>query len=87
VQKDPNARLPFAIDWTAWLANEGDTAASFAWTVPAGITKEAEAAVGGKATVWLSGGTDGQTYKVTCRLSTTGGRIDDRTIKVRVIER
>lgn len=85
MEKDPDAKLPYSVDWSKWLANEGDTAASAAWTVPAGMTKEsspAETLVSGVATVWLSGGTLGQSYEVVCRLTTTAGRIDERTILI-----
>lgn len=85
MKKDPDANLPFSFDWTTWLTNEGDTADSFEWTVPAGLTKGAETSDEGVATVWLSGGTNGTAYVVTCRITTTGGRTDDRsrTIEVR----
>lgn len=85
--KDPDAKLPFAVDWSAWLTTEGDTATSATWTVPAGLVQESSPAptlVNGKATVWLSGGTDGQNYTVTCHLTTTGGRTDDRSFRVSV---
>lgn len=88
--KDPDARLPFAVDWSEWLTNEGDTAASATWIVPTGLVKETSPAptlAAGKATVWLSGGTDGADYLVTCRMTTTGGRVDDRTIRVQIRER
>lgn len=85
--KDPDSKLPFEMDWTVWLAAEGDTAASFAWTVPAGLTKEAESVDGGKATIWLSGGTDGQRYRVVCRITTTGGRVEDATLPITVRQR
>lgn len=88
--KDPNSVLPFSCDWSAWLTNEADTAASVAWTVPAGLTQEVSPApslTDGKATVWLSGGTAGVEYDVTCRMTTTGGRIDDRTMRIAVRER
>jgi hypothetical protein len=88
--KDPNAKLPFSVDWTAWLAAEQDTAESAAWTVPAGLTQEVSPAPslsGGKTTVWLSGGTADQNYDVTCRLTTTGGRVDERTITIQVRQR
>lgn len=88
--KDPSAKLPYTVDWTLWLAAENDTAASATWIVPAGIVQESSPAptlVDGKATVWLSGGTAGQNYNVTCRLTTTGGRVDDRSFKVPVRDR
>jgi hypothetical protein len=33
---------------------------------------------------WLSGGTSGQTYKVTVTITTTGGRTDQAEFKVKV---
>lgn len=90
MQKDPDAKLPFSVDWSDWLTGEGDTAASVTWIVPAGLVQESSPApslVNGKATVWLSGGTDLVDYSVTCRLTTTGGRIDDRTMRISVRQR
>lgn len=83
--KDPNARLDFGIDWTEWL--NGDAIQSAAWTAPVGLTMENEAHSSTTAFVWLSGGTAGSTYPVLCRITTTGGRIDDRTIQIIVKER
>ena len=83
--RDPNARLDFGIRWSEWLA--GDEIESADWTVPAGLTKEAESHSGDTAYVWLSGGTAGSTYPVMCRIETVGGRIDDRTIQIIVKER
>lgn len=88
--KDPDAKLPWTVDWSDWLAEEGDTGASATWIVPAGLVQESSPApslVNGKATVWLSGGTDGADYSVTCRLTTTAGRIDDRTLRISVRQR
>lgn len=83
IEKDPDAKLPYGVDWSKWLANEGDTASVAVWTVPAGLTKEsspAESLTAGVATVWISGGTLGQSYEVVCRLTTAAGRIKDQTI-------
>ena len=88
--KDPSSRLPFSIDWSAWLAAEDDAADTATWIVPDGLVQETDPAptlAAGKATVWLSGGTIGQTYAVVCRLTTVGGRIDDRTIHIRIEQR
>lgn len=84
--KDPAEVLDYAVDWSAWLTGD-DTIADIAWTVPDGLTEPAEhpaTVVDGKATVWLSGGTAGQTYAITCRATTAQGRIGERTIRVLV---
>jgi hypothetical protein len=90
VLKDPDAVLPFTVDWSDWLAAENDTAASVNWIVPAGLVKQSTPPAtlsAGKATAWFSGGTLGQIYPVTCRLTTVGGRVDDRTIQIAVRKR
>jgi hypothetical protein len=90
VIKDPDAVLPFTIDWSDWLAAESDTAATANWIVPAGLVKQANppaSLFAGKATAWFSGGTAGQIYRVTCRLTTVAGRVDDRTIQIAVRDR
>jgi hypothetical protein len=83
--KDPNAVLDYSVDWSRWL--DGDAIASSAWTVPADLAKVTETNTDTKATVWLSGGSAGQSYPVTNRITTTGGRTEDRTITIRVEER
>lgn len=86
--KDPQAVLDYACDWSAWLAAEGDTATAIDWTVPDGLTQaRAASRDGGKGTVWLSGGTVGEEYLLTCRITTAAGRIDDRTIRIVIRER
>ena len=90
MKKDPNAKLPFSVDWSTWLVNENDTIASIEWIVPRGLIKASNPpaqVVDGKATVWLSGGMHRQTYTVTCRITTAGGRVDDRDLEILVENR
>ena len=84
-EKDPDALLDFQVDWAAWLS-EGDTIASSTWDVPDGLVEESSSATTTTATVWLSGGTAGSTYKIANRITTTDGRIDDRTLYIMVEE-
>lgn len=81
--KDPDATLDYMIDWTRWLGN--DTIQSSEWFVPDGLTKTQEAAGDRTATVWLAGGTVGNTYAVTNRITTFGGRVQDQTIRIDVV--
>jgi hypothetical protein len=83
IAKDPDAVLDYTIDWTAWLADSGaDTIASSSWTVPAGLTQNNATHSTLKATVWLSGGSAGTTYRVTNRITTAGGRTAERSFDV-----
>lgn len=84
-KKDPNAVLDYSIDWTRWLA--GDQIATSQWQVPVGLTMITDTATTTKTTVWLSGGVAGQSYTVTNRITTTGGRTEDRSFTLSVEER
>lgn len=84
--KDPDANLPFGVDWSGWLA-EGDTIVTSTWIVPVGLTMGVDGVDGGQATVWLSGGTAGENYTVTNRVVTSGGMVDDRSIRILVRDR
>ena len=83
--KDPNAVLDYGIDWTRWLA--GDQIATSEWIIPTGLTKMADSKTATSATVWLSGGSVGQSYTVTNRITTAAGRTEDRSFTIRVEER
>jgi len=83
--KDPDAILDFAVDWGAWL--DDDTIVTATWVVPAGLTMTAESHTATTHTIWLSGGAARHSYAVTSRITTSGGRADDRTFNVNVAER
>jgi len=89
--KDPDAVLDYKLDWNdsskgPWLAT-GETISTSTWTVPTGITKDTETNSTTTSTVWLSGGTAGTDYDITCRITTDGGRTEDRTIRIQCRER
>lgn len=79
--KDPDAVLDYMIDWSDWLGAT-DTIASATWTVPDGLTEDSSTETTTTATIWLSGGTAGASYALVCRVVTTEGRTDDRTITI-----
>lgn len=83
---DPDAVLPYGMDWSSWLA-EGDSIVTSTWTVPTGLTKTDESEDGGVATVWLSGGVDGVSYSVTNHIVTAQDMEDDRTLRIIVRQR
>lgn len=84
--KDPNATLPYSVDWGAnWLGS--DTLAASSWTVPAGLTQVSSSFTTKIATVVLSSGTVGQSYDIVNRITTALGYIDERTVTVKVEQR
>lgn len=94
--KDPQAVLDYKFDWKALANNNGlsnwlgsaETISSSVVTVDSGITKVTDTITdtSTSVTVWLSAGTAGQAYKVTCRIVTNQGRTDERTIVIKVTD-
>lgn len=86
--KDPDATLDYTVDWTSWMAS-GDSIASVAWTIPSGLTQVSSSNTNTTATVWLSGGTVGQSYSVKAKITTSSviPRIDERTFTIIVRQR
>jgi hypothetical protein len=78
--KDPAAVLDFSWDWSAWLGS--DTISTATVTAESGLTVNSSGVVGGVVTGWLSGGSVGITYMVTCQVVTVGGRTDERSISI-----
>jgi len=84
--KDPSAILDWAFDWTDWLA-AAETITDHTITADTGITVGSSTKDTGVVTVWLSGGTAGINYKVACKITTSAGRTDERTIWIKVTDR
>ena len=84
--KDPDAVLDYAFDWTEWLQSS-ETISVYTISIGAGIIKDSDSETNGIVTVWLSGGTDGETYEVACKITTGLGRTDERTAMVEMSER
>jgi hypothetical protein len=99
--KDPADSLDYKFDWAAesngsdteagdWLAS-GETIISHIITVDDGLTLEDDSLTDGNTSVtaWVSGGTDGQVYLVTCQITTnaTPARVAERSITLLVRNR
>lgn len=80
--KDPDEVLDYSIDWSGRLG--ADTISTSTWTVPDGITKDSDDKSTTTTTLWLSGGTEGETYSFLNRIVTAGGRTMDQTVKLKI---
>ena len=86
---DPQAKLDYNIDWSAWLVGS-DTISASTWdSSPTGLTLSLKSvnAGGTIAACFVSGGTAGSKYTVRNHIVTTAGREDDRTIAIRISDR
>lgn len=97
--KDPNEVLDYVFDWAPasnhrrgadgdWLVG-GDTISTRTVTAESGLTVASSAITDDSTsvTVWLSGGTAGTSYRVSCRVVTAGGRTGERSMLIRVVDR
>jgi hypothetical protein len=86
ITKDPQARLDYKFDWSAWLG--ADTISNATFAVGAGsVSIDATSRDDTSATVWLTGGTHGESVLVTCHITTSVNRQDDRSFIVVVQNR
>lgn len=90
--KDPDAVLDYLFDWKAstnsngtsdWLQSS-EIITDHTVTATTGLTVDSSSLVNTATSVqaWLSGGTPGSKYDVTCHIVTSAGREDDRTIRI-----
>lgn len=83
--KQPADVQDYDIDFTDYLAGLSDAGASADVSSDPGITIDSHVLSSGVVKVWVSGGTAG-TYKITAALTTTGGRVKEAEIKIKVKE-
>ena len=90
-QKDPSAVLDYEFDWTGYL-QAGETITAHAVTGSDGITVDSYSIEAGVVTAWISGGTAGRVYTVTCQITTDLGtspitsRTDERSMEIIVVD-
>jgi hypothetical protein len=78
--KDPDAFLDYRWDWAPWL--DGDTISAHEILADPGIDVQSSSNDDTAVVVWLAGGTVGVRYRITCRVTTAAGRIQDDTIHI-----
>lgn len=85
--KQPSENLDYDFDFADFMP-AGDVIASSVVTADAGVTLGSKTDNPGASIVkqFISGGTDGTTYKVTCKITTTGGRVKEAEFKLKVKE-
>ena len=89
IEKDPDARLDYTMDWSDWLS-ASDALQTVVWRTstiagdPAPLTLGSNTTNTGTGitTVLVSGGSAGNTYTVTCKITTSGALIDERYFRI-----
>ncbi len=92
-EKQPAEVKDYDIDYSEWLGPPTDTVSSLVTVVtcatevvPALVVQTFETAAT-TVKLWIAGGTDGARYKVTVRMTTAGGRIDESELIFTVKDR
>jgi len=93
IEKDPEARLVYSMDWSEWLP-VGDQLATATYTISTvsgdtdPIVKHSQGFQGTAISyVELSGGTAKEIYTVTATITTVDGNTDRRAFRLKVINR
>lgn len=93
-EKQPLEVKDYDVDYAPWLSAISDTLASLVTSVVCLTNADDEALEVDSSTftddavkVWVSGGTDGERYKLTLRVTTAGGRTDESELLFRVRDR
>jgi hypothetical protein len=86
-KKDPAAVLDYTFDWSGYLTPLADLISTVTWVTTGGITATTGTHTTNTATTFVSGGTAGTNATLTCRITTSGGRTDDRTITLKILDR
>lgn len=81
--KAPYDIVDYTFNYATWLGV--DTITTSTWTVPSGITSHAESDTTTTATIWLSGGTAGETYTIVNQIVTASGRKKEQAFVVPMV--
>lgn len=84
--KQPADRQDYDISFVPWLTKLADAGASATVVVDTGLTLSSFTLVDGVVKVWVLGGVDGISYKVTVTLTTVGSRVKQVEIVIKVKE-
>lgn len=88
IEKDPQAKLIYSLDWQDWLlANDALASVVYTVTPSAGANDidliESGTQLGYLTYCELSKGVHGETYTVSAKVTTVDGRIDTRRFRIK----
>jgi hypothetical protein len=87
ITKDPGSTLDYSENWAPWLARINDTISQVTVATSAGITYTDKWNTATACGVTVSGGQLGALEWVKFTVTTTGGKVDSRTIYLSIVSR
>ena len=86
-QKQPIDQLDYDLDFSDWLTDTDEiTGAVAVSSVPDELVVVSVSISGAFVKIWVRAGLNGQTYKISSRITTSEGRIKELEFKIRVRE-
>lgn len=89
IEKDPDAELDYTFFWAGWLA-VGETIDSHNTVIESGSGEVFSSVIrqaGTCVTAWVRGGQVGEKMTLRCRIGTSAGRVDDRSVFIKIKQR
>jgi hypothetical protein len=82
--KQPVEVVDYDIDYSEWLTDGDNVQSATVSVAPSGLTIDSVLINDPRIKVWVSGGTNGSTYKLTVNATTADGRLKQDEFKIRV---
>lgn len=82
--KQPVEVLDYDIDCSDWIVSDDLVASATATADGTGLVVDSVFVASPRIKVWLSGGTNGSSYKITVTITTDDGRVKQVEFRVRV---
>lgn len=82
--KQPADVVDYDIDYSEWLTDGDNVESATVDVTPEGLTVESIFVADPKLKIWVSGGVNGITYKLTVTTTTADGRIKQDEFKLKV---
>lgn len=84
IGKTSGSELDYSLDWSDTL-EDGETLTAATWVTDTGLTASLPSIAGAITTLWLSGGALATTYGVSCIITTSANRKDERGFYVQIV--
>ncbi len=83
-RKQPVEVIDYDIDYSEWLTTGDNVDSAVVTVAPTGLTVQSVFVNDPRLKIWVSGGTNGTSYKLTVTTTTADGRIKQDEFKVNV---
>lgn len=86
IDKDPEAVLDYTMSWEDWM-EDGDSIDTFTYSIDpddGDLAVDSDSIAADLTTLWLSGGVEGQTYRVSYFIETSDGREARKAVAVTI---